>query len=176
MLCASDGELFGHHKKFADLTLAFASYVEAARQGIEVTNLGAYLEKYPPTWEVRIAAGPDGEGTAWSCSHGLGRWRRDCGCSMRGPDAGWNQKWRGPLRAALDLVRDAAADFYEEDASQLLVDPWGARDAYGEVVDASPGRARPAAGRVRAARAARSAGRRRAIACGCCWSCSGRRC
>ncbi len=139
VLCASDGELFGHHKKFADLTLAFASYVEAARQGIDVTNLGAYLEKYPPTWEVRIAAGPDGEGTAWSCSHGLGRWGRDCGCSMRGPDAGWNQKWRSPLRAALDLVRDAAADFYEEEASQLLVDPWGARDAYGEVVDASPG-------------------------------------
>ncbi len=139
VLCASDGELFGHHKKFADLTLAFATYVEAARQGIEVTNLGAYLEKYPPTWEVRMAMGPDGEGTAWSCSHGIGRWRRDCGCSMRGPDAGWNQKWRAPLREALDLVRDVAADFYEEEASQLLVDPWGARDAYGEVVDESPG-------------------------------------
>ena len=138
VMCASDGELFGHHKKFADLTLAFASYVEAARQGIEVTNLGAYIEKHPPTWEVRIAAGPEGEGTAWSCSHGIGRWRRDCGCSMRGPDAGWNQKWRGPLRAALDLVRDAAADFYEDEAAQLLVDPWGARDAYGDVVDASP--------------------------------------
>jgi alpha-amylase/alpha-mannosidase (GH57 family) len=139
VLCASDGELFGHHKKFADLTLAFASYVEAARQGIEVTNIGAFLQKYPPTWEARIAAGPDGEGTAWSCSHGVGRWRRDCGCSMRGPDAGWNQKWRGPLRDALDLIRDAAADLYEDQASQLLVDPWGARDAYGTVVDASPG-------------------------------------
>ena len=138
VLCASDGELFGHHKKFADLTLAFATYVGAERQGIEVTNLGAYLEKYPPTWEVRIAAGPDDEGTAWSCSHGVGRWNRDCGCSMRGPDSGWNQKWRGPLRAALDLVRDAAADLYEAEASALLVDPWGARDAYGEVVDAVP--------------------------------------
>jgi alpha-amylase/alpha-mannosidase (GH57 family) len=138
VLCASDGELFGHHKKFADLTLAFASYVEAARQGIDVTNLGAYLEKYPPTWEARIAAGPENEGTAWSCSHGVGRWRRDCGCSMRGPDAGWNQKWRGPLRDALDLVRDAAADLHEDHGSALLVDPWGARDAYGSVIDASP--------------------------------------
>jgi alpha-amylase/alpha-mannosidase (GH57 family) len=126
VLCASDGELFGHHKKFADLTLAFASYVGAARQGIDVTNISAFLEKYPPTWEARIAEGPDGEGTAWSCSHGVGRWRRDCGCSMRGPDAGWNQKWRGPLRDALDVIRDAAADLYEERASQLLVDPWGA--------------------------------------------------
>jgi hypothetical protein len=138
VLCASDGELFGHHKKFADLTLAFASYVEAGRKGIEVTNLGAYLEKHPPTWEMRISDGPDGEGTAWSCSHGVGRWIRDCGCSMRGPDAGWNQKWRGPLRAALDLVRDAAADFFEDAASSLLVDPWGARDAYGEVIDGNP--------------------------------------
>ena len=30
VLCASDGELWGHHKKFADLTLAFATRVEAA--------------------------------------------------------------------------------------------------------------------------------------------------
>jgi alpha-amylase/alpha-mannosidase (GH57 family) len=136
VLCASDGELFGHHKKFADLTLAFATYVEAARKGIEVTNLAAYLERHPPSWEVKLVAGPDGEGTAWSCSHGVGRWRRDCGCSMGGPSSGWNQKWRGPLRDALDLLRDAAAGFYEDAASELLVDPWGARDAYGEVVDA----------------------------------------
>jgi alpha-amylase/alpha-mannosidase (GH57 family) len=136
VLCASDGELFGHHKKFADLTLAFASYVEAARQGIEVTNLGAYLDRHPPTWEARLAEGPEGEGTAWSCSHGVGRWRRDCGCSMAGPTSGWNQKWRAPLRDALDILRDAAADFFEDAASELLVDPWGARDAYGEVVDA----------------------------------------
>ena len=34
VLCASDGELWGHHKKFADLTLAFATRVEAERRGI----------------------------------------------------------------------------------------------------------------------------------------------
>ncbi|HXU04948.1 MAG TPA: glycoside hydrolase, partial [Polyangia bacterium] len=100
VLCASDGELWGHHKKFADLTLAFATRVEAQRRGIEVTNLGAYLARHPPAWEVQLAEGPDGEGTAWSCSHGLGRWKRDCGCNMGGPEAG-NQAWRGPLRRAL---------------------------------------------------------------------------
>ncbi|HVV50027.1 MAG TPA: DUF3536 domain-containing protein, partial [Polyangia bacterium] len=134
VLCASDGELWGHHKKFADLTLAFATRVEAARRGVEVTNLGAYLRRHPPVWEARLAAGPDGEGTAWSCAHGVGRWRRDCGCNMGG-GPGWNQAWRGPLRAGLDLIRDAAARFYEDAASDLLVDPWGARDAYGAVVD-----------------------------------------
>ncbi|HVU51389.1 MAG TPA: DUF3536 domain-containing protein [Polyangia bacterium] len=136
VLCASDGELWGHHKKFADLTLAYATHAEAAGLGIEVTNLAAYLERNPPTWEIELVAGPNGEGTAWSCAHGLGRWQRDCGCNFSTAQ-GWNQKWRGPLRAALDRVRDAAADFYEDAASGLLVDPWGARDAYGEVVDAS---------------------------------------
>jgi alpha-amylase/alpha-mannosidase (GH57 family) len=136
VLCASDGELWGHHKKFADLTLAYATHAEAARQGIDVTNLAAYLERHPPTWQVELHEGPNGEGTAWSCAHGLGRWSRDCGCNFNTAQ-GWNQKWRGPLRQALDLVRDAAGAFYEEAASELLVDPWGARDAYGEVVDSS---------------------------------------
>src|SRR6185312_8225102 len=134
VLCASDGELWGHHKKFSDLTLAFATRVEAARRGVEVTNLGAYLQRHPPVWEARLAPGPDGEGTAWSCGHGVGRWRRDCGCNMGG-GLGWNQSWRGPLRAGLDLIRDAAARFYEDAAGDLLVDPWGARDVYGAVVD-----------------------------------------
>jgi len=137
VLCASDGELWGHHKKFADLTLAFATRVEAARRGFEVTNLGAYLARHPPTWEAQLAEGPDGEGTAWSCGHGLGRWQRDCGCNMGG-GPGWNQAWRGPLRAALDVVRDAAASFYEDAAGDLFRDPWTARDAYGSVVDDPP--------------------------------------
>jgi hypothetical protein len=134
VLCASDGELWGHHKKFADLTLSFATHVEADRRGIDVTNLGAYLARHPPTWEARLAPGPDGEGTAWSCAHGLGRWKSDCGCQMDGT-SGWNQAWRGPLRRGLDLIRDAAARFYEDAAGQLFYDPWGARDGYGAVVD-----------------------------------------
>ncbi|MEP6654160.1 MAG: DUF3536 domain-containing protein, partial [Myxococcales bacterium] len=44
--------------------------------------------------------------------------------------------WRTPLRQAMDRLQVAAAEFYEDAAAGLLVDPWGARDAYGEVVDA----------------------------------------
>jgi hypothetical protein len=134
VLCASDGELWGHHKKFADLTLAFATHVEAARRGIGVTNLAAYLARHPPVWEAELAPGPDGEGTAWSCAHGVGRWRRDCGCNAGG-GPGWNQAWRAPLREALDIVRDAAASFFEDAGGDLFWDPWGTRDAYGDVVD-----------------------------------------
>jgi hypothetical protein len=137
VLAASDGELWGHHKKFADLTLAYATHAAAEKRGIEVTNLAAYLDRHPPAWELSLVPGPNGEGTAWSCAHGLGRWQRDCGCNF-GSGPGWNQKWRGPLRQALDVVRDAAASFYEDAAAELFIDPWGARDAYGEVVDAAP--------------------------------------
>lgn len=137
VLCASDGELYGHHKKFADLTLAFAAAVEAPRNGIELTNLSAYLEANPPTWEMLLAAGPDGQGTSWSCVHGVARWARHCGCTMAPAEWGWNQRWRAPLRAALDHLQRAAAEFYEAEAADLLVDAWAARDAYGEVVDGS---------------------------------------
>ena len=137
VLAASDGELYGHHKKFADLTLAYAVNVAAPVQEMEITNLDAYLAESPPTWELRLRAGPDGEGTAWSCAHGLGRWRRDCGCRMHDV-TGSSQAWRAPLRQALDLLRDRAAVFFEDDAGELFVDPWQVRNAYGEFADESP--------------------------------------
>ncbi len=138
VLVASDGELYGHHKKFADLTLAYALSREAPARGVEVTNLADFLAKEPPTWEAELAKGPHGEGTAWSCAHGVGRWRRHCGCAMRPEHDGWRQDWRAPLRDGLDLLRDRAATFYEDAAADLFLDPWGVRDAYGEVIDASP--------------------------------------
>jgi hypothetical protein len=55
-----------------------------------------------------------------------------------GGGPGWNQAWRAPLRRALDVVRDAAAEFYEDAASKFFSDPWRARDAYGEAVDDPP--------------------------------------
>jgi alpha-amylase/alpha-mannosidase (GH57 family) len=137
VLAATDGELYGHHKKFSDLTLAYATHVAAGSAGIEVTNLATFLARQPPTWEARLHPGPDGEGTAWSCSHGVGRWRRHCGCAMD-TSRGWSQAWRGPLRKALDRLRDRAADFFAEVGDKLFADPWQARDAYGEIVDASP--------------------------------------
>ena len=140
VLAASDGELYGHHKKFSDLTLAYATSVDAPKKGVHVTNLAALLSEEPPTWEVELAKGPNGEGTAWSCSHGVGRWRRHCGCAMRPPaESGWSQAWRGPLRDGLDLLRDRGVALFEDLGGDLFVDPWGARDAYGAVIDDSPG-------------------------------------
>jgi alpha-amylase/alpha-mannosidase (GH57 family) len=130
---ATDGESYGHHFKFGDRCLAYALEVEAAARGLRVTNYGEFLEANEPRFEVEIKAGAEGEGTAWSCAHGVGRWTRDCSCHASAPE-GWNQKWRTPLRAALNYIRDEAARAYAEQGGELFGDPWGARDDYAEVL------------------------------------------
>jgi alpha-amylase/alpha-mannosidase (GH57 family) len=126
---ATDGETYGHHFKFGDLCLAHALEVEAKDAGFWITNYGEYLERYPPEYEVEIDEGPLGEGSSWSCAHGVGRWIRDCGCHTGG-EAGWTQQWRGPLRAALDFLRDDAAAKFEEIGGEILSDVWSARNEY----------------------------------------------
>jgi hypothetical protein len=54
------------------------------------------------------------------------RWRSNCGCNSG--RAGWNQEWRGPLREALDSLRDTLAARFEQTAGTLLKDPWAARN------------------------------------------------
>lgn len=46
----------------------------------------------------------------------------------------WHQRWRGPLRGALDWLRDQLDPFFEARASAYLKDPWEARDRYVEVL------------------------------------------
>jgi len=122
---ATDGEVYGHHEPFADMCLAalFGGILE--EKGIRVTNYGEFLEKNPPRHEVALKKGPRGEGTAWSCAHGVGRWCRDCGCSIENK-VGWNQKWRAPLRGAMNLLRRDLGKLYRKEASRLLSDPWEA--------------------------------------------------
>lgn len=130
---ATDGETYGHHFKFGDLCLAHALDVEAKEAGFWITNYGEYLDSQPAELEVEIDNGPDGEGTSWSCAHGVGRWARDCSCHTGG-EPGWNQLWRAPLRLALDFLRDHAAIRFQSVGSELLLDPWSARNDYIAVV------------------------------------------
>ena len=124
---ATDGETFGHHHHFAERALAYGLPVEAPRAGVTVTTVGAHLDAHPPTHQVEVHE------SAWSCVHGVGRWRTDCGCSTGG-SPGAQQRWREPLRDALDLVRDASVEVFERRAPAVLRDPWAARDAYIEVL------------------------------------------
>ncbi|HKY29414.1 MAG TPA: DUF3536 domain-containing protein, partial [Pyrinomonadaceae bacterium] len=130
---ATDGETYGHHFKFGDLCLAHVLTVEAPREGFWITNYGEFLDRYPPEHEVSIKSGPQEEGTSWSCEHGVSRWMRHCGCHTGG-ESGWNQEWRGPLRVALNYLRDRTAEGFEELGSKLFKDPWDARKAYVDVL------------------------------------------
>jgi hypothetical protein len=126
---ATDGETYGHHHRYGDMALAWAlSQVEQGWNGTRLTNYAEFRTKVPATWEVQLA-----ENTSWSCAHGVGRWRDDCGCNSGGKP-GWNQKWRRPLRDALDWLREQAAGALDSVGGVLFKDPWAARDAYIEVL------------------------------------------
>lgn len=128
LVCAAtDGETFGHHHKFTDRSIAYALAVEAPRAGLRGGSLAAYVAEQPPRSQVVIRE------SAWSCAHGVERWRSDCGCSTGG-EPGWNQRWRAPLRAALDLLADHAVSVFEQRGQRVMHDPWAARDAYLPVV------------------------------------------
>ena len=126
---ATDGETYGHHHRYGDMALAWAlSQVEAGWSGTRLTNYAEFRTKVPATWEVKIH-----ENSSWSCAHGISRWREDCGCNSGG-HPGWNQKWRRPLRDALDWLRDQVAATLESAGGLLFKDPWAARDAYIDVL------------------------------------------
>jgi len=125
---ATDGESYGHHHHFGEMALTYALEHIQANKFAELTNYGQFLERHPANHFVEIV-----ENSSWSCAHGLERWGSNCGCNSGG-HAGWNQEWRGPLRAALDWLRDALALAYQDKAAPLLQDPWLARDAYIRVI------------------------------------------
>jgi alpha-amylase/alpha-mannosidase (GH57 family) len=123
---ATDGESYGHHHRHGEMALAYA--LQLIEEGdAKLTNYGQFLAKFPPTHEAEIV-----ENSSWSCFHGVERWRSDCGCN--GGKAGWNQKWRAPLRQALDLLRDSLAPLVREASSALLTDADAARNDYISVI------------------------------------------
>ena len=137
----TDGESYGHHEPFGDMCAAWLFNRYAPEHNMVPVNYGWFLEKFPPEHEVMLK-NFHGEGCAWSCAHGVGRWYRDCGCSTGGgPD--WNQKWRGPLREAFDHLKVLADDVYAREIERLTtMDPWDVRDAYVETLVAPEQQAR----------------------------------
>ena len=119
---ATDGESYGHHTKFGDMALAYILKVGARELGFEITNYAQFLEKHPPQFEVDIKPV-----SAWSCAHGVGRWMDDCGCST-GAQPHWNQKWRKPLRQALDYLRDELINLCSAQGTKYYKDFWQARN------------------------------------------------
>jgi alpha-amylase/alpha-mannosidase (GH57 family) len=124
---ATDGETYGHHHKHGEMALAYALTLLEKDPSVRLANFASYLAKFPPEYECEIV-----QNTSWSCAHGVERWRSDCGCN--GGRAGWNQKWRTPLRQALDDLRDALVPLTEQEGEKLFHDVWAARDGYIQVI------------------------------------------
>lgn len=125
---ATDGESYGHHTKFGDMALAYVLQIRAKDEGFKLTNYAEFLDLFGSDTEVDIK-----QASSWSCFHGVGRWKEDCGCSTGG-HPGWNQKWRKPLRDALDYLRDELAVTFEEQGSKYFENPWIVRNHYIDVM------------------------------------------
>jgi alpha-amylase/alpha-mannosidase (GH57 family) len=118
LLVATDGETFGHHKRAGAAELARAIRILEQREDVVVTNCSAYLAAHPATGHFSIDAP-----SAWSCAHGVERWRSNCGCRQ---DSRTNQEWREPLRRTMDFVRVHCDAVYDRCAAPLVDDAWSA--------------------------------------------------
>lgn len=124
---ATDGESYGHHHRHGDMALAYCMHYLETQELAQLTNYSEYLSLEPTTHEVEIH-----ENSAWSCAHGVERWRSDCGCNTGG-EAHWHQQWRAPLRESLNWLRDRLADIYELEMARYHPDPWALRNEYVKV-------------------------------------------
>ncbi|MHC1791303.1 DUF3536 domain-containing protein [Solidesulfovibrio sp.] len=127
---ATDGETYGHHFKFGEMALAYVlDQARSGRDGLTLTNYAAYLAANPPRQSVRIR-----EASAWSCAHGIERWRSDCGCTAGDHGGSYNQRWRAPLRNALDLLKSRLDTHFFAAGALLFNNAEAALTAYGGVL------------------------------------------
>jgi hypothetical protein len=126
---ATDGETFGHHHKNGDASLLEALRLVSMHGATQLTNAAALVANHPATQDVHLVSP-----SAWSCAHGVERWRSNCGCRLDGSKP-LLQQWRGPLRHALQELAARMNEVYEHEGTTLFTaDPWAVRDAYGDVV------------------------------------------
>ena len=104
VIAATDGEIYGHHEPFGDMAFAALTEKVKERKEFTFTNFATFLKQHPPKDEAILIEGEDNKGSSWSCSHGVSRWYKDCGCHTGGGE-NWNQKWRTPLRRALNSAK-----------------------------------------------------------------------
>ncbi|MBI1272184.1 DUF3536 domain-containing protein [bacterium] len=129
MHIAVDGETFGHHHRYGEMCLAWLFNDMINRSDVEVTNYGKFLADNPPANEVQIH-----ENSSWSCSHGIERWRNDCGCKTGAGGGKWHQKWRQPLRRGLDVLASRLDQIFEDYSRDLFSDCWSARNDFIDVI------------------------------------------
>ena len=115
---ATDGETYGHHFRGGDRVLsALLDRLESGGRRPADQLRANTSRSILPAHEVGSA-----RTSSWSCTHGVGRWKENCGCTT-GEHPGWSQAWRAPLRQALDSLRDALDALFEEQGGKLFARP-----------------------------------------------------
>jgi len=130
ILIATDGETFGHHQKFADLTLSYSFRYEFEKYNLKPISISEYLSTHEPKYEATLEPGIDNEGTSWSCSHGVRRWKGGCPC---GDEKKYDTSWRFAFRLAAKWLDRVANDIYFEEGKKLFEDPLSVRKNYIDV-------------------------------------------
>lgn len=116
---ATDGEIYGHHEPYGDMALSALIKKVQERSDFTLTNYATFLSANPPSLHAELHEGEESKGTSWSCSHGVSRWYKDCGCHTGGDDS-WNQKWRTPLRNAFDHLGHEIDAAYDKEVSAIF--------------------------------------------------------
>jgi len=113
--------------------MALAAVIQAlgSRPEIRLENYASFLSHSPPKEEVSLV-----EPTSWSCIHGVGRWKGDCGCKMD-PWKETQQEWRSGLRVAMEWLSEESHRIFEGEAIPLFGDPWESRNEYARVTSGS---------------------------------------
>ncbi len=119
---ASDGELYGHHQSYRDKFLQRLTQDTFKEQGIELTFPSLWLKSHPAVDIMAVHSN-----TSWSCSHGVERWRGECGCTPNG-------EWKAFLRQAFDKIAQAVDEQYLGVIRRYPGNPWELRNAYGTVL------------------------------------------
>ncbi len=125
VIVATDMESYGHHHDFGEMALVSMLESLGRRATLRVATVAEIVAEIPAVDGVLALP------SAWSCAHGIERWRSDCGCRSGGESA-HNQVWRAPLRSALDALRDAVTQM--TDLAADFVNVVSARNAYVDVL------------------------------------------
>ncbi|MBF9016129.1 MULTISPECIES: DUF3536 domain-containing protein [unclassified Oceanispirochaeta] len=127
---ATDGEIYGHHETLGNMGLsAFLNKVENS-EDIRMVNYSWLCSNTEAAGEISLKEGEEARGSSWSCSHGVSRWYKDCGCSTGGQED-WNQNWRAHLRTSLNSLDESIDRIFEQGMARLSrTDPWTVRNDY----------------------------------------------
>jgi hypothetical protein len=125
---AMDGETFGHHHRFGEMALARAFRILAERDDVRIENFASFLARNPPVTDA-VLVSP----SSWSCTHGVERWRSNCGCRLT-PEEDTSQAYRASLRDGLEWLAGELHEIFEREGKELFADdPWLVRDDYADV-------------------------------------------